>query len=175
MLLLLVLCAFISAAGCLLLTRLGRRNARRYAESMPQRFHKGHIPRLGGVGMWFACAFGWLWMVVAERYLPVTNSIVFSAHTAAVWFLTEPDRCRVRAEHDTVGDRQITLGHHHPQPAEGTREPHPHAAEARDMSLVESLRHGLGIAAGIAAPQPGEQEAASSRDESAKNEKQEHP
>jgi|SRR6476661_2535439 len=88
MLLLLVLCAFISAAGCLLLTRLGRRNARRYAESMPQRFHKGHIPRLGGVGMWFACAFGWLWMVVAERYLPVTNSIVFSAHTAAVWFLT---------------------------------------------------------------------------------------
>ena len=88
MLLLLVLCAAISACACLILRRVGRRNARRYGESMPQRFHKGDVPRLGGVAMWFACAFGWLWMVAAERFLPVINGIVFDVHTAAVWFVT---------------------------------------------------------------------------------------
>lgn len=42
------------------IVRRGRRHARRYAADMPQRFHKGHIPRLGGLGMLVALAVGWL-------------------------------------------------------------------------------------------------------------------
>jgi UDP-GlcNAc:undecaprenyl-phosphate/decaprenyl-phosphate GlcNAc-1-phosphate transferase len=88
MLALLILCAFISTFCCGALIRLGRSNARRYGIGMPQRFHVGHVPRLGGVGMWFACVCGWLWMGAAERFLPITNGIVFSAHDAAVWFVS---------------------------------------------------------------------------------------
>jgi UDP-GlcNAc:undecaprenyl-phosphate/decaprenyl-phosphate GlcNAc-1-phosphate transferase len=88
MLLLLILCAAASACACLGLMRLGRRNARRYGLSMPQRFHVGHVPRLGGVAMYLASALGWVWMAMAERYLPVTNGIVFSLHSASAWIVT---------------------------------------------------------------------------------------
>jgi len=67
MLLLLVLCGLIAAIVCGVLLRVGRRAARRYALDNPQRFHVGHVPRLGGVAMLASCLAGWAWMVIAPR------------------------------------------------------------------------------------------------------------
>jgi UDP-GlcNAc:undecaprenyl-phosphate GlcNAc-1-phosphate transferase len=88
MLILLLLCLAVSACTCAAMIRYGRRNARRYSLSMPQRFHAGHVPRLGGVGMMAACTVGWLWMAFAEQHLPVTNQIPFAASLAAMWWVS---------------------------------------------------------------------------------------
>lgn len=87
MLILLVLCGALGALGCGLLLRYGRSNGRRYAMDMPQRFHAGHVPRLGGVAMFAACTAGWIWMVIAERYLAVPNGIRFPWPDAISWWL----------------------------------------------------------------------------------------
>lgn len=52
----------VSLLTTIVIVRRGRRSARRYAQDLPQRFHKGHIPRLGGAGMLVALAAGWLLM-----------------------------------------------------------------------------------------------------------------
>ena len=86
MLILLVLCAAISCIACALLIRYARANGRRYGHAVPQRFHKGDVPRLGGVGMMLACSFGWTWMLVAERFLGIPNLIRLEPGVAfAVW------------------------------------------------------------------------------------------
>ncbi|HSV83013.1 MAG TPA: glycosyltransferase [Ramlibacter sp.] len=85
MLILLVLCAVVSAIGCGALLRLGQNSARRYQEGLPQRFHAGHVPRLGGAAMFLACLAGWAWMAVAGPYLGVPNAIVFSPSAALMW------------------------------------------------------------------------------------------
>lgn len=59
MIALFIICAVISALSMAWIVRSGRRHAKRYAADMPQRFHKGHIPRLGGAGMLLAVAVGW--------------------------------------------------------------------------------------------------------------------
>jgi len=87
MLILLVLCGALSAVFCALLLRYGHANGSRYALSMPQRFHAGHVPRLGGVAMMAACTAGWAWMAVAEPYLRVPNGINFAAREALSWWL----------------------------------------------------------------------------------------
>lgn len=87
MLALLILCAVVSCLACIVLLKLGRRNASRYGAGMPQRFHIGDVPRLGGAGMMIGCLLGWLWMAGAERYLPVTNQIPFDFRLAAHWAL----------------------------------------------------------------------------------------
>jgi UDP-GlcNAc:undecaprenyl-phosphate/decaprenyl-phosphate GlcNAc-1-phosphate transferase len=66
MLFLLILCAAVSCVACGILLRLGRRNGRRYGHGMPQRFHTGHVPRLGGVAMMAACTAGWVWLAFSE-------------------------------------------------------------------------------------------------------------
>ena len=66
MLILLILCGAVSAFACALMLRLGRASGRRYGMSKPQRFHAGHVPRLGGVAMMAACTVGWLWMAGAS-------------------------------------------------------------------------------------------------------------
>lgn len=38
--------------------------------------------------MWISFVFGLAWMVGAHRYLQVTNGIMLSVHTAAIWFAT---------------------------------------------------------------------------------------
>lgn len=87
MLILLVLCSAISFIACAALIRYGRANARRYAMT-PQRFHAGDVPRLGGIAVFAACSVGWLWMVVAERFLSIPNLIPFDpAFAAALWFV----------------------------------------------------------------------------------------
>ena len=85
MLFLLIFCGVVSTLACGILVRAGRRSAERYRLDMPQRFHAGHVPRLGGVAILAACSLGWLWMVVAERYLGVTNGIRFGPIEAMYW------------------------------------------------------------------------------------------
>lgn len=46
-----VIAFFVSFIVCALLRRMARRHARRYPKDMPQRQHKGDIPRIGGVAM----------------------------------------------------------------------------------------------------------------------------
>ena len=75
MLILLILCAALSCIVCAMLLRFGRSSARRYGHSVPQRFHTGHVPRLGGIAMMAACTGGWAWIVGAERFLAVHNQI----------------------------------------------------------------------------------------------------
>lgn len=87
MLVLLLLCGAISTIVCALLLRHARGHARRYALTMPQRFHAGHVPRLGGVAMIAACTAGWAWMVVGERWFSVPNAIRFSFEEALSWWL----------------------------------------------------------------------------------------
>src|SRR5688572_16450340 len=87
MLVLLILCAFLSLVGCAALLKFGQENARRYGTLLPQRFHMGDVPRLGGVAMLLACACGWTWMVVGQSHFRVVNNIPFSAEEAATWCL----------------------------------------------------------------------------------------
>lgn len=82
---LLILCGVVSTLASGVLIRSGRRSAERYALDMPQRFHAGHVPRLGGVAMLAACSCGWFWMVIAQPYLGVINGIDFSPREALAW------------------------------------------------------------------------------------------
>ena len=56
MLLLAFLSFFVSLVAVLLVRRWFRKHAHNYAPDMPQRFHRGAVPRLGGLGM----LAGWL-------------------------------------------------------------------------------------------------------------------
>ena len=87
MLILLILCAVVSALACALLVRIGQESARRYGEWMPQRFHFGHVPRLGGAAMFVACSVGWAWMAAAERWLGIPQTIPFDFALAMTWWL----------------------------------------------------------------------------------------
>jgi UDP-N-acetylmuramyl pentapeptide phosphotransferase/UDP-N-acetylglucosamine-1-phosphate transferase len=88
MLILLVLCGAISCAACAFLIRFGRGSGRRYG-AMPQRFHKGDVPRLGGVGMMAGCSVGWIWMLLGEPLFRIPNLIRFDLRFAtALWTVT---------------------------------------------------------------------------------------
>jgi UDP-GlcNAc:undecaprenyl-phosphate/decaprenyl-phosphate GlcNAc-1-phosphate transferase len=86
MLILLILCGAVSAIACAILLRIGRSNGRRYSQTVPQRFHTGHVPRLGGVAMMLACTAGWCWIVGAERFLAIHNQIRLPIGMAAAWW-----------------------------------------------------------------------------------------
>ncbi len=60
MIALLVISFAVSAFAVLVFRRNARRHARRYGADMPQRFHKGHVPRLGGAGIFLGMAVAWL-------------------------------------------------------------------------------------------------------------------
>lgn len=61
-------CAALCAALCRhgWLAGLG---ARPYAADMPQRFHAGHVPRLGGLGMLLAACAGWAWLLQGQAWV----------------------------------------------------------------------------------------------------------
>jgi UDP-N-acetylmuramyl pentapeptide phosphotransferase/UDP-N-acetylglucosamine-1-phosphate transferase len=73
--------------ACAVLLRAGQDSGRRYALSAPQRFHLGHVPRLGGAAMFVACSIGWVWMTVRERFLGTSNMIDFSGKEMLTWWL----------------------------------------------------------------------------------------
>ena len=60
MIALIVISFLISALGVQIFMRRARRHARRYGADMPQRFHKGHVPRLGGAGIFMGMGVAWL-------------------------------------------------------------------------------------------------------------------
>lgn len=60
MIALIVISFFISAFAVQFFMRRARRHARRYGTDMPQRFHKGHVPRLGGAGILIGTGAAWL-------------------------------------------------------------------------------------------------------------------
>jgi UDP-N-acetylmuramyl pentapeptide phosphotransferase/UDP-N-acetylglucosamine-1-phosphate transferase len=60
MIALIVISFFVSAFAVQLFMRRARRHARLYGTDMPQRFHKGHVPRLGGAGMLLGTGVAWL-------------------------------------------------------------------------------------------------------------------
>jgi UDP-N-acetylmuramyl pentapeptide phosphotransferase/UDP-N-acetylglucosamine-1-phosphate transferase len=86
MLILLILCGAVSCIACAVLLRIGRASGRRYGMTVPQRFHAGHVPRLGGVAMMLACAVGWAWIVVAQRFLAIPHQINLPTAIALAWF-----------------------------------------------------------------------------------------
>lgn len=51
MIALIVLSFFCATFTTFLITRVARRHARHYRQDMPQRFHRGHVPRIGGLGI----------------------------------------------------------------------------------------------------------------------------
>ena len=51
---------FISLVAALLLLRVARNHTRLYDDDMPQRFHAGEVPRLGGVAILAGASGGWL-------------------------------------------------------------------------------------------------------------------
>ncbi|WP_313080352.1 glycosyltransferase [Pulveribacter sp.] len=58
---LIALIAFLTAlAVAALVIRWGRASARVYRQDMPQRFHLGHVPRLGGIALLAGVTVGWL-------------------------------------------------------------------------------------------------------------------
>ncbi len=73
MIALLTISFLVSAFTVMLFMRMARRHARRYGQDMPQRFHLGHIPRLGGAGILIGTGFAWL-------VTGVTGTVPFNIH-----------------------------------------------------------------------------------------------
>lgn len=87
MLTLILICSAVSFFWCALLLRLGRVNARRYSLDMPQRFHSGDVPRLGGAAMMLGSAAGWLWLLSADHFIPVPLGIPLTGEQAFSWLV----------------------------------------------------------------------------------------
>lgn len=66
MLLIAFLSFMVSLVAVLFVRRWFKRHAHNYRADMPQRFHHGAVPRLGGVGMWL----GWLAGLTAAAVVP---------------------------------------------------------------------------------------------------------
>lgn len=77
MLALIVISFLVAAIAVLGFMRRARRHARRYGKDMPQRFHAGHVPRLGGAGIFLGMGAAWLAAGVIDQvnvYWPVKAS-----------------------------------------------------------------------------------------------------
>ncbi|MDQ6880607.1 MAG: glycosyltransferase [Pseudomonadota bacterium] len=71
-----------------MLVRFGAEHAREYAMGVPQRFHFGHVPRLGGGAMLAGCSLGWFWMALSGP-LGLANQIRIGGWmAAAIWTAT---------------------------------------------------------------------------------------
>jgi UDP-GlcNAc:undecaprenyl-phosphate/decaprenyl-phosphate GlcNAc-1-phosphate transferase len=68
MLFLLFLCSLGTFLATALVVRYGRGHTHRYGSAVPQRFHAGHVPRLGGIAMLAGCTLGWGWAVASQHW-----------------------------------------------------------------------------------------------------------
>ena len=88
MLVLVILCCVCACLVTGLLVRFGAQHARKYGLGVPQRFHFGHVPRLGGAAMLAGCSLGWLWMALSGPF-GLANQIRIGGWTAlAIWTAT---------------------------------------------------------------------------------------
>ncbi|MCZ2497400.1 glycosyl transferase [Xylophilus sp. Kf1] len=60
MIILIVFSFLVAAVSVYVLVRRARRHAAQYAADLPQRFHRGDVPRLGGAGILLGLGAGWL-------------------------------------------------------------------------------------------------------------------
>jgi UDP-GlcNAc:undecaprenyl-phosphate/decaprenyl-phosphate GlcNAc-1-phosphate transferase len=86
MLFLVILCFACACVATALLVRFGAEHARRYGQGVPQRFHFGHVPRLGGAAMLAGCSLGWFWMALSGP-LGFNNQIRIRGWTAVTLWL----------------------------------------------------------------------------------------
>ncbi|MFT3719047.1 glycosyltransferase family 4 protein [Pseudorhodoferax sp.] len=84
MIFLVVLSFSISAVTVFLVIRLARRHARRYAHDMPQRFHVGHVPRIGGVGIFAGLALAWAYAGTPQA---APLNVDWQANSVFLWLL----------------------------------------------------------------------------------------
>ena len=88
MLFLLMLCTASTFLIAALLVRYSGDHSHRYGFSLPQRFHAGHVPRLGGAAMLVGCTVGWSWMVLSDT-LKLANLIRLDGWMAlSIWAVT---------------------------------------------------------------------------------------
>lgn len=88
MLFLLILCCASTFLATALVVRYGRHRADVYGMGLPQRFHAGHVPRLGGAAMLVGCTVGWAWMVLSD-WLQLRNQIRLDGWMAlTIWGVT---------------------------------------------------------------------------------------
>ena len=88
MLFLLMLCAASTFLIAALLVRYSGDHSNHYGFSLPQRFHAGHVPRLGGAAMLVGCTVGWSWMVLSDT-LKLANMIRLDGWMAlSIWAVT---------------------------------------------------------------------------------------
>jgi UDP-GlcNAc:undecaprenyl-phosphate GlcNAc-1-phosphate transferase len=86
MLFLLILCCFSAFVATAVLLRYAREHTQSYGAEMVQRFHAGHVPRVGGLGMLAACTVGWGWMVLSGRF-NIPNQLRIDLVTAVYLWL----------------------------------------------------------------------------------------
>jgi UDP-GlcNAc:undecaprenyl-phosphate/decaprenyl-phosphate GlcNAc-1-phosphate transferase len=84
----LVVASFVVSLGLsLLLVLNGRARARLYAQDMPQRFHKGHVPRIGGLaivaGGLVAWAVAWL-----SSFIAIPINVPVAGKDVLLWTAT---------------------------------------------------------------------------------------
>jgi UDP-GlcNAc:undecaprenyl-phosphate GlcNAc-1-phosphate transferase len=88
MLFLLILCGGSAFLATALLVRYAREHAHLYSPELPQRFHVGHVPRLGGAAIFLGCTIGWTWMVISD-WFDLPNQIRMDEWLAAgLWVVT---------------------------------------------------------------------------------------
>ena len=88
MLLLAILSFVCACVATALLVRFAAAHARRYGMGVPQRFHFGHVPRLGGAAMLAGCSLGWLWIALSGP-MHLSNQIRIDLWTmSALWLAT---------------------------------------------------------------------------------------
>jgi len=61
-------CTVVSFALTGLLIRHANKHSLAYAETMPQRFHFGHVPRLGGLAMFACCTLAWGYLAAPPAF-----------------------------------------------------------------------------------------------------------
>jgi len=76
----------ISVSLCLLLILIGKERARLYAKEMPQRFHKGHVPRMGGLAMAAGCLGAWC-LGAASLHLGLSINVPLQWRDALLWLV----------------------------------------------------------------------------------------
>jgi UDP-GlcNAc:undecaprenyl-phosphate/decaprenyl-phosphate GlcNAc-1-phosphate transferase len=87
MLFLLFLCSLGTFLATALVVRYGRGHTHRYGSSVPQRFHAGHVPRLGGIAMLTGCTIGWAWAVASQHWSLPNQIRVTPAMTISLWLV----------------------------------------------------------------------------------------
>jgi UDP-GlcNAc:undecaprenyl-phosphate/decaprenyl-phosphate GlcNAc-1-phosphate transferase len=86
MLALSIFSAFLAWVFCAILIRYGHRHGHLYDADMPQRFHKGSTPRIGGVGVATASAMAWLSSgTLISSFLPIQSALPLTL--ALTWIL----------------------------------------------------------------------------------------